>query len=75
MTVLSKYAEELLHDSILTEIVQRLTSAFHPERIYLFGSVARGEAGPHSDYDLLMVGIRHCQDTDVIKKHLESLQE
>lgn len=26
-----------------------------PLRIYLFGSVARGDAGPHSDYDLLLV--------------------
>ena len=29
--------------------------AYRPERIYLFGSVARGETGPDSDYDLLMV--------------------
>ena len=55
MDVISKNAEELLQDSILTEIVQRLTSTFHPEYIYLFGSIARGQAGPDSDYDLLMV--------------------
>jgi len=55
MTVLSKNAEFLRQDAILTEIVRRLTQVFHPERIYLFGSMARGEAGPHSDYDLLMV--------------------
>lgn len=29
--------------------------AYRPERIYLFGSWARGEVGPNSDYDLLMV--------------------
>jgi uncharacterized protein len=28
---------------------------FHPETIYLFGSQARGDAGPDSDYDLLLV--------------------
>jgi uncharacterized protein len=39
----------------LDEIVRRLASAYQPERIYLFGSVARGEAGPDSDYDLLVV--------------------
>ena len=42
-------------DPILVEIVRRLVEAFHPERIYLFGSHARGEAGPDSDYDLLVV--------------------
>lgn len=30
-------------------------AAYRPERIYLFGSTARGEAGPHSDYDLLVL--------------------
>jgi predicted nucleotidyltransferase len=28
---------------------------YRPERILLFGSVARGEAGPDSDYDLMVV--------------------
>ena len=45
----------LRHDSILAEIVRRLVDAYRPERIYLFGSKARGEAGPDSDYDLLVV--------------------
>lgn len=39
----------------LTRIVERLVDAYQPQRIYLFGSVARGEAGPDSDYDLLVV--------------------
>lgn len=42
-------------DAILTEIVRRLVAAYQPERIYLFGSRARGDAGPDSDYDLLVV--------------------
>lgn len=42
-------------DPILAEIVRRLVEAYSPERIYLFGSVARGEAGPDSDYDLMMI--------------------
>jgi len=33
----------------------RLVAAFQPERIYLFGSLARGDEGPDSDYDLLVV--------------------
>lgn len=40
---------------VLDEIVRRLVDAFHPERIYLFGSMARGEAGPDSDYDLMVL--------------------
>ncbi len=42
-------------DSSLAEVVRRLVEAYEPERIYLFGSKARGEEGPDSDYDLLLV--------------------
>jgi predicted nucleotidyltransferase len=36
-------------------IVKRIVSQFDPDRIILFGSHARGDAGPHSDVDLLVV--------------------
>lgn len=39
----------------LTGMVERLVLAFHPDRIYTFGSQVRGEAGPESDIDLLIV--------------------
>lgn len=42
-------------DRELKEIVSRLIRAYEPESVYLFGSKARGDAGPHSDYDLLLV--------------------
>ena len=42
-------------DPVLTEVVRRLVEAYSPERIYLFGSVARGEAGPDSDYDIMVI--------------------
>jgi predicted nucleotidyltransferase len=42
-------------DPVLAEVLRRLVQAYQPERIYLFGSVARGDAGPDSDYDLLVV--------------------
>ena len=45
----------LAHDPALAEIVRRLVAAFQPERVYLFGSMARGDAGPDSDYDLMVV--------------------
>ncbi|MHB8766987.1 MAG: nucleotidyltransferase domain-containing protein [Deferrisomatales bacterium] len=40
----------------LEEAAERLVSQFHPERIILFGSYARGVADEHSDVDLLVIG-------------------
>ena len=45
----------LREDAALAEVVRRLAEAYQPERIYLFGSKARGDAGPDSDYDLMVV--------------------
>ena len=42
-------------DPALAEIVRRLVAAYRPLRIYLFGSRARAETGPDSDYDLMVV--------------------
>ena len=39
----------------IEEMVRRIVDQFHPERIILFGSHARGTAGPDSDVDLLVV--------------------
>ena len=39
----------------MARIVERLVEAYEPERIYLFGSKARGDAGPDSDFDLMVV--------------------
>ena len=47
--------QPLRRDARLREVVDRLVQAYHPERIYLFGSLARGEAGPASDYDLFLI--------------------
>ena len=43
------------NDRVVSEIVRRLVDFYHPERIYLFGTAARGDAGPHSDYDFMVV--------------------
>ena len=45
----------LQSDSSLAEIVRRLVDSLNPVRIYLFGSLARGEGGPDSDYDLMVL--------------------
>ena len=42
-------------ESKLSEIVKCLVDTYQPRRVYLFGSRSRGEAGPDSDYDLLLV--------------------
>lgn len=39
----------------LDELVRRIVEAVHPLRIILFGSAARGEMGPDSDVDVLVV--------------------
>ncbi len=39
----------------LEEIIRRVVEVAQPERIILFGSAARGETGPNSDVDLLVV--------------------
>jgi predicted nucleotidyltransferase len=36
-------------------MVRRIVKRFHPDRVILFGSHARGTAGPDSDVDLLVV--------------------
>jgi uncharacterized protein len=49
---------------ILLDIIQRIVEVAHPDRIIMFGSAARGEMGPDSDIDLLVIkkGIRNPRD-------------
>ena len=49
-----------IDDAKMLEIVGRLVEAVNPDRIILFGSRARGDAGPDRDLDLLIV-----KDSDV----------
>jgi uncharacterized protein len=48
-------ATGILAEAILQEIVRRVVEVAEPEQIILFGSAARGEMGPDSDVDLLVV--------------------
>lgn len=45
----------MVADEILSEAVKRLVELFHPARIILFGSQARGAADARSDVDLLVL--------------------
>lgn len=49
----------------LDELVRRIVRAVNPLRIILFGSAVRGEMGPNSDIDLLVVMPEgtHCRET------------
>lgn len=54
-----------LKETTLNELVRRIVETVHPRRILLFGSAARGQMGPHSDLDVLVVmpdGV-HRRDT------------
>jgi len=42
-------------EDLVQTMVQRIVERFRPVRVILFGSRARGEAGPWSDVDLLVV--------------------
>ena len=65
-------AEQSLDDATLEEIVRRIVAASQPERVILFGSAARGEMGPHSDVDLLV--IKQCDNNwDVMGDIYEEL--
>ena len=39
---------------LLTDITKKIVEHFHPRRIILFGSHARGEAGTESDWDIFI---------------------
>lgn len=41
--------------NVIDRMVRRIVKRFDPDRIILFGSHARGTAGPDSDVDLLVV--------------------
>ena len=45
----------LIDKGILDRLVARIVESVQPCRIILFGSAARGQMGPHSDVDLLVV--------------------
>ena len=45
----------MVNDQILNEIIRRIVETARPRKIILFGSAERGEMGPNSDLDLLVV--------------------
>jgi predicted nucleotidyltransferase len=45
----------MISDETLNEVRRRLVDRFHPDKIILFGSQARGTADDRSDVDILVV--------------------
>ena len=45
----------MVDQGTLDNIVERIVEVAEPERIVLFGSAVRGESGPDSDVDLLII--------------------
>ena len=45
---------QVVDQELIDDIVRRIVERFHPKRIVLFGSQARGDAGPDSDVDLFV---------------------
>ncbi len=56
-------------DRAIHTMVRRIVRQFRPDRVILFGSHARGKAGPDSDVDLLVVmpvkGLKHKKQVQI----------
>ncbi len=66
----------VLTPELLDDLVERIVEAVHPRRIILFGSGARGDLGPHSDFDLLVImadGVHRRQTAQTIYRSLMGL--
>ncbi len=61
---------------LLNQLIQRIVELVHPRRIILFGSAARGQMGPHSDLDLLVVmpdGVHRRQTVQSLYRNLPAI--
>ena len=57
---LDSYNIRMVSNELLNEIKERLVNGFHPDKIILFGSQARGTTDERSDVDILVV----CEFSD-----------
>ncbi len=45
----------MISEETLKEVTKKLVDSFHPEKVILFGSQARGTADEQSDIDILVI--------------------
>lgn len=67
---------QIVSEPTLRELVRRIIETVQPRRIILFGSAARGQMGPHSDLDLLVImpdGVHRRQTTQTLYRELRGL--
>jgi predicted nucleotidyltransferase len=50
-----RYLDGMFDEALISEAARRLSKAAPHARVLLFGSYARGEAGPDSDLDFLVI--------------------
>jgi predicted nucleotidyltransferase len=58
----------------IDDVVRQIAEKFHPQKIILFGSYARGNPRPESDVDLLVImetQMRDVDQADIIYRSLE----
>jgi predicted nucleotidyltransferase len=61
---------------VLADMVRRIVQTVQPLRIILFGSAARGQLGPDSDLDVLVImpdGVHRRRTAQVIYRNLKGL--
>ena len=64
---------ERIPQEAIDEVVRQIAENFHPQKIILFGSYARGKPRPESDLDLLVVmdtPLKESQQSLKIRQHL-----
>ncbi|MBI2506333.1 MAG: nucleotidyltransferase domain-containing protein [Candidatus Latescibacteria bacterium] len=63
-------------EKVIDTLIQCIVEAVHPLRIILFGSAARGQIGPDSDIDVLVVmpqGVHRRRTAQLLYRQISGL--
>jgi uncharacterized protein len=65
-----------ISEQMLVEIIKRIVAVAKPQKIILFGSGARGQLGPSSDLDILVVkdGVGRRALAQEIYSHMRGIE-
>jgi len=63
-------------EQLLAEVIKRIVAVAKPQKIILFGSGARGQLGPSSDLDILVVkdGVARRALAQEIYRHMRGVE-